>query len=143
MVALPSPGALAGGTGKARSAAFRVTVMQIVGEAAAYARADYFTVIDGIVSPRWFFRPLRDSLAARVSDVAYAILRPPLRVAIERASLRESTRLADSKLVEQLWNDFADLDESLENHVIDNGKQTAPETAALIDERLRLRSLTV
>jgi hypothetical protein len=37
-------------------------VMQIVAEVAArYARAGYFTVIDGIVSPHWFFPPLRDT----------------------------------------------------------------------------------
>src|SRR6266536_2695847 len=38
-------------------------VMRIVAEAAAgYAEAGYFTIIDGIISPRWFFEPLRDSV---------------------------------------------------------------------------------
>src|SRR6266496_1494350 len=53
-------------------------VMQIVGEVAArYARAGYFTVIDGIVSPRWFFESLRLALTVAGPRTAYAILRPP------------------------------------------------------------------
>src|SRR5947209_260448 len=40
-------------------------VMSIVARAAvSFADAQYFTVIDGIVSPRWFLGPLRDALAA-------------------------------------------------------------------------------
>jgi predicted kinase len=34
-------------------------VMQTIADVATrYARAGYFTVIDGIVSPRWFFEPI-------------------------------------------------------------------------------------
>jgi adenylate kinase family enzyme len=119
------------------------TVMRIVGEvAASYGRAGYFTLIDGIISPRWLFEPLRESLAAAGFQIAYAILRPPLPIAIERATTRESTRLADAEVIEQLWHDFANLD-SLEDHVIDNRDQSAQETALAIDERLRLGTLTV
>lgn len=120
------------------------TVMEIVGEVAArYARAGYFTVVDGIVGPRWYFEPLRDALAAAGLRVAYAILRPPLPVAIERATVRPSTRLADGDVIERLWNGFADLDEALERHVVDNGDLTAEETALAVEERLRLRTLAV
>lgn len=119
-------------------------VMEIVAEVAArYAHAGYFTVIDGIVSPRWFFEPLRAALAAAGVGIAYAILRPQLPLAIERATIRSSTRLADRSVIEQLWNGFADLDEPLEGHVIDNSAQPAEETAAGIEERLRLGTLTV
>src|SRR5580698_6628761 len=39
------------------------TVMRIVALAAAgYADAGYFTIIDGIIIPGWFFEQLRDSL---------------------------------------------------------------------------------
>jgi adenylate kinase family enzyme len=101
-------------------------VMRIVADAAAgYTRAGYFTIIDGIISPRWFFQPLRQSLSAAGFGVAYAILRPPLTVAIERAQARELSRLADAGVIEQLWHGFADLDADLEGHVIDNGSQTA------------------
>jgi predicted kinase len=119
-------------------------VMQIVAEAAArYARAGYFTIIDGIVGPRWFFEPLRDALTAAGLRTAYAILRPPLPIAIERATIRPPTRLADRSVIEHLWNGFADLDETLEGHVIDNSELTAAETASAIEERLRLGTLTV
>ena len=119
-------------------------VMQIVAEVAArYARAGYFTVIDGIVSPPWFFEPLRDALTTAGLRIAYTILRPPLPIAIERARIRPSTRLADRSVIEQLWNGFANLDEALEGHVIDNSELTAEETAVAIEERLRLGTLTV
>jgi hypothetical protein len=59
-------------------------VMGIAAAAAAgYARAGYATVIDGIVLPAWFFRPLRDALQRDGFAVAYAVLRPPLLVAQE------------------------------------------------------------
>jgi adenylate kinase family enzyme len=117
------------------------TVMEIVGEAAAgYARAGYFTVIDGIISPGWFFEPLRASLAGAGAEVAYAILRPPLDVAVERAAARDSARLRDAAVVEQLWADFSDLG-PLEKHVIDNGEQSPEETALAIDEALRTSAL--
>jgi adenylate kinase family enzyme len=119
-------------------------VMQVVADVAArYARAAYFTVIDGIVSPRGFFEPLRAALASRGVRIAYAILRPSLPIAIERATTRPSTRLADRGVIEQLWNGFADLDEALEGHVIDNSELTAQQTAATVDERRRQGTLTV
>ena len=119
-------------------------VMHIVAEVAArYARAGYFTVIDGIVSPRWFFVPLRAALREAGLQVAYVILRPPLPVATERATLRPSSRLADPGVIDRLWNDFADLDDAVEGHVIDNGDLTAEETAAAVDERLRQGTLIV
>jgi hypothetical protein len=64
-------------------------------------------------------------------------------LAIERAAIRRASRLADPGVIEHLWNDFADLDEDLEEHVIDNGELTAEETAAVIEERLRRGTLTV
>jgi adenylate kinase family enzyme len=119
-------------------------VTQIVAEVAArYARAGYFTVVDGIVAPRWFFEPLRDTLTSAGLETAYAILRPPLALAIERAATRPSTRPLDGSVVERLWNGFADLDEALERRVVDNGELTAEETAAAIEERLRQGTLTV
>jgi hypothetical protein len=118
--------------------------MEIVADVAArYARADYFTVIDGIVSPRWFFEPLRDALTSSGLGVAYVILRPPLPIAIERATMRPSSRLADRAVIEPLWDGFADLDAALEAHVIDNSELTAEETAAVLERRLRLGTLTV
>jgi len=87
-----------------------VAVMRIVATAAAgYADAGYFTIIDGIISPRWFFAPLRDALQAAGHAVAYAILRPSVAVCASRAASRERYRLADATVIEQLWDDFAEL----------------------------------
>jgi tRNA uridine 5-carbamoylmethylation protein Kti12 len=114
------------------------TVMRILAEAAAgYARAGYFTIIDGIVSPRWFFEPLRDSLRASNQSVTYAVLRAPLAVCLARVrSRRTSNKLSDAVVVERMWQDFADLG-PLETHVIDSGTRTAEASAAVLAERLQ------
>ncbi len=110
--------------------------MQIVAEAAAhYANAGYFTIVDGIVSPRWFLQPLRDSLLAAGHSVAYAVLRAPLPTCLSRAADRESGRLSDAAVIERLWHDFAELG-PLEPHVIDSGTQTADDAVATLAERL-------
>ena len=119
-------------------------VMEIVAEVAArYAHAGYFTVIDGIVSPRWFLEPLRHALTTAGLRIAYAILRPPLSIAIERATIRPAARLAHRSVIEQLWKSFMDINENLEGHVIDNSEQTAEDTLVAIEERLRLGTLAV
>jgi adenylate kinase family enzyme len=105
-------------------------VMRIVATAAAaYADAGYFTIVDGIVSPRWFLEPVRDDLAEAGHRVAYVVLRPPLEVCIARSSL------TDHSVLEQLWNEFADIGQ-LENRVVDPGARSPEETAAAVDELL-------
>lgn len=100
-------------------------VMDAVAKAAAaYANAGYLTIIDGIVIPGWFFEPLRDSLQTAGHRVAYAVLRAPLDVCIERARDRPSSRLADAAVIERLWRQFADLG-PLEDHAIESGMGTA------------------
>lgn len=129
---------------KAGSHGQNETVMAAVGEAAVqYARAGYFTVIEGIVSPRWFFPAIREALVGAGLPVAYAILRPSLLVAVQRAQSRPTSRLSETKVIEQLWHDFADLDDPLERHVIDNTELTAQETAETIDELLLRGALSV
>jgi tRNA uridine 5-carbamoylmethylation protein Kti12 len=113
-----------------------ITVMRIVGEAAArYARGGYFTIVDGILIPGWFLEPLRDCLRSEHLGVSLAILRPTLSVAIERASGRTPVHLSDPEVVAQLWNSFDDLG-ALERHVINNEGQEAEQTAELLAERL-------
>ena len=116
--------------------------MRIVGNVAvAYARAGYNTIIDGIILPGWFFEPLRDSIGASGFGVAYAVLRPPLAVAVERAASRRSSGLSDAAVVEQLWNEFSDLG-TLEHHAIEIPKrQTAGETADVVAQRLQAGAL--
>jgi adenylate kinase family enzyme len=113
------------------------TVMRIVAQAAAaYTDAGYFTIIDGIVLPEWFLQPLRDSLGAAGHRIAYAVLRAPLAVCVERAEGRASSRLSNAAVIERLWHDFADLG-PLEAHVIDSGTLDAEATADVLAERLR------
>lgn len=114
-----------------------VVVMAAVGEVAAgFAGAGYRTIVDGIFVPGWLFEPVRDQLHAAGLDVAYAVLRPPLGVATERASKRGSRGLAETAVVEEVWHAFADLGE-LEAHVLDNAALTPEQTADAVEERLR------
>jgi len=118
-------------------------IMRIVSAAAAsYAQAGYATIVDGIISPRWFLEPVRDGLRARGCSVAYAVLRAPLAVCLSRAGDRESGRQPSTAVVEQLWHEFADLG-PLERHVVDTEKGTPEETASTLDESLRAGQLTM
>jgi predicted kinase len=104
-------------------------VMRIVAEAAgAYAEAGYFTIIDGIVIPGWFLEPLRDVLHGAGHRVAYAVLRTPLSVCTSRAQERQREPLEDPRVIERIWQSFADLDD-LERNAFDLGNMS-PEGAA-------------
>jgi predicted kinase len=119
------------------------TVMHVVaGAAAAYAGAGYFTIVDGIFSPRWFLEPMRDSLRAAGHTVAYAVLRAPLPVCVARAGARAPDRLSDAAVIERLSREFAALGR-LESHVIDTGTQTAAAVAEVLNELLRTDRLLV
>lgn len=104
-------------------------VMRIVGEAAAaYAAAGYFTIVDGIVIPRWYLGPLRESITAAGLAVAYAVLRPSLPTCLSRIDAREGGPLAEPAVIEQLWDEFADLGEFERNVIEVDGER--PEEAA-------------
>jgi tRNA uridine 5-carbamoylmethylation protein Kti12 len=95
---------------KPESAEQNEVVMRVVaGATAAYASAGYFTIVDGIVLPRFFFEPLRDALYEAGHEVAYAVLRAPLDVCVARAALRDSQPLADPQVVERLWSEARKL----------------------------------
>jgi tRNA uridine 5-carbamoylmethylation protein Kti12 len=113
-----------------------VVMRAVAAAAAGYADAGYFTIVDGIISPRWFFEPLRDALQAAGHKVAYAVLRAPLTTCTSRAASRESNRLSDPAVVEQLWRDFADLG-SLGRHAIDSDDKSAEQVAQEVAQRLR------
>lgn len=117
-------------------------VMQIVATAAVgYARAGYFTIVDGIVIPGRFFGPLRDSLDAAGHDVAFAVLRAPLAECVKRCAGRGPRSLSDANVIEQLWHQFADLGD-LERNVIEV-TGTADETADLVAASLEAGALAV
>jgi tRNA uridine 5-carbamoylmethylation protein Kti12 len=118
-------------------------VMRIVAEAAGgYAEAGYFTIVDGIVIPAWFFEPLRDALREAGHAVAYAVLRAPLHVCVERVQEREGGPLVESAVIEQLWESFADLGD-LERNLIDLEGKTRGEAADLLERRLADGTLLV
>jgi predicted kinase len=111
-------------------------VMRIVAEAAAgYAAAGYFTIVDGIVIPGWYFEPMRDALREAGWEVAYAILRAPLEVCVERVREREGGSLFDPEAMDRLWNSFAALGE-LEANVVEVDGMDAAEVAAELQSRL-------
>jgi adenylate kinase family enzyme len=118
-------------------------VMRIVaGAAAGYAAAGYFTVIDGIVIPGWFFEPLRDALREAGHEVAYAVLRAPLPVCAARVRDREGIPSVDSSVIERLWRDFADLGD-LERNALDLDGEPPKHAADLLEARLADGALTV
>ena len=118
-------------------------VMGIAARAAAgYADAGYLTIVDGIVSPRWFLEPMRDALQAAGHRVAYAVLRAPLATCASRVANRDASRLGDAAVVERLWRDFADLG-ALERHAIEVDGKDAEEIAETVTQRLREGLLSV
>jgi tRNA uridine 5-carbamoylmethylation protein Kti12 len=129
---------------KAESHQQNVVVMRIVAAAAAgYAEVGYFTIVDGIISPNWFFAPLRDSLEAAGQTVAYAVLRPSLATCRSRVAGRAGADLAAADgVIEQLWREFSDLGR-LERHAIDNDDGSPAATAGVVRRRLREGTLGV
>lgn len=113
------------------------TVMRAVGRAAAaYALDGYFTIIDGIVIPRWFLRPLREVLESEQLGVAYAVLRASMETCVCRARNRATERgLAKRKVIEALWREFEELGE-LEDHVLCTEQAQPEELATTLAARL-------
>lgn len=109
--------------------------MQIVaGAAAGYADAGYFTVVEGIVIPRWFLTPLREALEAAGHQVAYAVLRAPLELCLARR-----TEIA-AEVVESVWRQFEDLG-GYETHAIDVAEAAPEAIVAEVTGGLRTRFL--
>jgi tRNA uridine 5-carbamoylmethylation protein Kti12 len=119
-----------------------VVMRAVARAAAAYALDGYFTIIDGIVLPRWFLGPLREALGLERLSVAYAVLRASKQTCVSRAANRAEEGLSDATVIEDLWQEFAELGE-LEDHVFETEKtppeQTAKALAASLRNRLMLR----
>lgn len=110
-------------------------VMEIAAQAAAgYARAGYETIVEGIVIPGWFLEPLRDALQEAGQQVAYAVLRAPLRVCMARAGERECLPFAKSDVIERLWRSFDDLG-PFERNAIDLDGEDAEQAADAVARR--------
>lgn len=111
-------------------------VMNIVGDAAiAYAEGAYLTIVDGIVIPRWFLGPLRDTLHASGHEVLYVVLRAPLPDCLARIQAREGEVPIDSEAIGQIWAQFTDLGE-LERNVLEVSGMGPAEAAAATEQAL-------
>jgi hypothetical protein len=112
-------------------------VMSAVADAATtYARAGYFTIVDGVLVPGWFYEPVHAQLRSNGIYVSTVVLRPPLDICLARAAeRRENEGAADPAALEQLWRSFGDVGE-LEPLVIDNGDHAAEMTADLVYTQL-------
>jgi tRNA uridine 5-carbamoylmethylation protein Kti12 len=120
----------------------RVVMAAVVDAAATFAGAGYLTVVDGIVIPGWFLEPLRDGLRSRGAEVAYAVLRPPLEVAIRRSRERADEPMGDPAVVGRLWEVFSDLG-PLERHVIEDRGLAPEEIATIVLDRFAAGELTI
>ena len=118
------------------------TVMDVVaGTADAYARGNFFVVVDGIIGP-WFLAPFR----ALAAPLHYVVLRPSLDDAIARCRQRGGDTLTDPGAITGLHRQFGSLGE-LERHVIETAGQSRADTqaavqAALHDDRFALGNVT-
>jgi predicted kinase len=116
-------------------------VMEIATEVARrYAEAGYFTILEGIFIPGWFFEPTRERLRSASLEVASAILRPPLATTVARARLRTPPKRLGEEVLEGLWRAFRDLG-PLERYVIENDSQDPERTAEIVIRRLQDGSL--
>jgi predicted kinase len=107
------------------------TVMEAIASTAArFADGGYAVVVDGIVGP-WFLDPW----LALDRPVAYAVLRPRVEVAEQRAAGRGPHPLDDLSVVATMHAAFADLG-PYERHAIDSSAATPDETVAEVARRL-------
>jgi hypothetical protein len=74
--------------------------------------------------------------------VAYAVLRPPIDVAIRRSRERSDEPMWDPDVVRRLWEAFADLG-PLERHVIADGGEDPETIATLVADRFVAGDLVV
>lgn len=90
----------------------RVVMDALSRATSSYAEGGYFVILDGIIGP-WFL-PAFESLTV---PIHYIVLRPPLRVAIDRCQRRGGDTLTDPQAITALHQQFKNLD-PLEAHVL-------------------------
>jgi tRNA uridine 5-carbamoylmethylation protein Kti12 len=128
---------------KPESHAQNEVVMSIVAQVAVgYAAGGYLTIVDGIVIPGWFLEPLCDAIRDAGHPVAYAVLRAPLSVCVERAANREDRPFLDGVVIERLWRSFAELGE-LEPNAVDVEEESPGEIADVLAARAADGSLAI
>jgi predicted kinase len=119
---------------KPESQAQNQVAMGVASEAAAaYAAAGYFTVVEGIVFPRWFLMPLRDALRKAGFRVVYVVLQAPLPVCLGRLERRDDA--VDPEAMTKIWTEFEDLGE-FGSHAVDVSECSAEEAANTLEQVL-------
>lgn len=109
-----------------------IVVVDVLTKAAAgYAGGGYFVVVDGIVGP-WFLEPFRKI----ATPLHYAILRPPLDVAIRRCRERGGDTLTDPGPIAELHRQFSSLG-AFERHVLSTDGQGRKETLGAVIEAVQ------
>lgn len=104
--------------------------------AASYANAGYWTVLEGIVIPRWTLGVIRETLEAEGVPTAYAVLRAPHSECAERVHEREGDPdLFEPSALAAISSEFDDLGE-FEPHAIDVAGMDAEQAAAAVSARL-------
>jgi dephospho-CoA kinase len=89
------------------------TVVRILANVAeGYAKGGYFVLLDGIIGP-WFLEHFRSLSVA----LHYIVLRPPLKIAIQRCRARGGDTLTDADQIAALHQQFSALGD-LERHVL-------------------------
>lgn len=118
--------------------------MRTAAEAAAsYANADYETIFEGIVIPRWTLGVIRETLRSANVPTAYAVLRAPHAECAGRVQEREGDPdLFEPGVLAAISSEFDDLGK-FERHAIDVGAMDAEEAATAVATRLAEGDLAV
>jgi predicted kinase len=134
---------------KPESESQNIAVMRSLGASAgALSHGGYRVVVEGIVGP-WFLPEVVAEIGSPESDINYVVLRPPLEVALDRATSRSPGEriaghpaLTDPEPVAHMWERFSRLGE-YEKFVVENSGITAEGTVRIVVERLRAGSLRI
>lgn len=122
----------------------RVIASAYAAAAARLARGGYFVVLDGVIGP-WLMPIVKSEFSEAGVGLVYIILRPTREVAIARGVSRAGQEevvglpaLVDPGPIGELWDRFADLDDS-DAIVIDTTHLDPPAAAAAIWQRYESR----
>ena len=114
----------------------QVVIEAFLAAAERFAQGGYDVIVDGVVGP-WYLEPWL-AAARKGTEIHYFVLRADrettLARALGRAKLDEDT---NRQLVEAMWEQFARLG-PWESYALDTTRLTPQETAALLQEKLRL-----
>lgn len=110
-------------------------VVGLVADAAiAYAGQGYRTVVEGILAPGWFLRPVLEQLRSAGHQISCVILDAPLEVCRARLAGRADPHLPDEAVVARLWNGFRELGD-VDCQVIDTSSLDPAQAAGRIAQR--------